>query len=73
MKKNKLLTIDQLLTKELVVFMFKQKMVRTQLYLNIFSFKTNLNIISEKNQTLFQRCFRSVYTITVKSVEHKRI
>ena len=25
MKENKLLTIDQLLTKELIVFMFKQK------------------------------------------------
>ena len=55
MKENKLLTIDQLLAKELIVFMFKQKMVKTQLYLKVFLLKTNLDTIPETSLSLFQR------------------
>ena len=53
MKENKLLTIDQLLTKELIVFMFKQKMVKTQLHLKLSLRKTNLNTILETSLSLF--------------------
>ena len=37
--KKKMLMIDQLLTKELIVFMFKQKNGKTQLHLTIFLLK----------------------------------
>ena len=55
MKENKLLTIDQLLAKELIVFMFKQKMAKTQLHLKMFLLKANLNTIPKTSLSLFQR------------------
>ena len=51
MKENKLLTIEQLLAKELIVFMFK----KTQLHLKMYLLKTNLNTIPETSLSLFQR------------------
>ena len=50
-----MLTIDQLLTKELIVFMLKQKIVKTQLHLKIFLLKTSVNTIPEANLFLVQR------------------
>ena len=55
MKENKLLTIDQLLAKELIVFMFKQKNGKNQLHLKMFLLKTNLNTIPETSLSLFQK------------------
>ena len=55
MKENNFLTIDQLLTKELIVFMFRQKNGKTQLHLKISLLKTNLNTVLETNLFLFQR------------------
>ena len=55
MKENKLLTIDQLLTKELIVFMFKQKNGKNPIAFKISLLKTNLNTILETSLSLFQR------------------
>ena len=55
MKKNKLLTIDQLLTKELIVFMFKQKNGKNPIAFKDILPKKNLKTIPETNLSLFQR------------------
>ena len=55
MKENKLLTIDQLLTKELIVFMFKQKNSKNPIAFKISLLKTNLNSILETSLSLFRR------------------
>ena len=55
MKENKLLTIDQLLTKELIVSMFKQKNGKNPIAFMISLLKTNLNTILETILSLFQR------------------
>ena len=55
MKENKLLTIDQLLTKELILFMFKQKNGKNPIAFKDILPKKNLNTIPETNLSLFQR------------------
>ena len=60
MKENKLLPIDQLLTKELIVFMLKQK--------NGKNLKTNLNTIPETILFLFQRNILS--TVCQQAISH---
>ena len=55
MKANKLPTTDQLLIKELVVFVFKQKNGKNPIaFKNIF-IKNEFKIILVSNQTLFQK------------------
>ena len=64
MKENKLLTIDKLLAKELIVFnclCLSKKMVKTQLHLKMFLLKTNLNTIPETSISLFQRNILAQY------------
>ena len=55
MKENKLLTIDQFLTKELIVFMFKQKNGKNPIAFKDILPKKNLKTLPETNLSLFQR------------------
>ena len=61
MKKNKLLTIDQLLTKELIVFMFKQKNGKNPIaFKDVFT--KNESKYNTRNKSIFipKKCFSAV-------------
>ena len=62
MKENKLLTIDQLLTKELIVFMFKQKNGKNPIaFKDIFT--KNEFEYNTRNKSIFfpKKCFSTVH------------
>ena len=61
MKENKLLTIDRLLTKELIVFMFKQKNGKNPIaFKDIFT--KNKSKYNTRNKSIFvaKKCFSTV-------------
>ena len=61
MKENKSFTIDQLLTKELIVFMFKQKNGKKPIaFKDIFT--TNESKYNTRNKSIFipKKCFSKI-------------
>ena len=69
MKENKLLTIDQLLTKELIVFMFKQKNGRNPIaFKDIFT--KNKSTYNTTNKSIFipKKCSSTVCQQAISQV-----
>ena len=69
MKENKLLTIDQLLAKELIVFMFKQKNnKKTIAFKDVFT--KNESKYNTKNKSIFipKKCFS---TVCQQAISHR--
>ena len=69
MKENKLLTIDQLLAKELIVFMFKQKNGKNPIAFKD-SFTKNESKYNTRNKSIFipKKCFS---TICQQAISHR--
>ena len=62
MKENKLLTIDQLLAKELIVFMFKQKNGQNPIaFKDVFTEKESKYNTSNKSIFIPKKCSSTIY------------
>ena len=69
MKENKLLTIDQLLAKELIVFMFKQKNGKNPIaFKDVFT--KNESKYNTRNKSIFipKKCFS---TVCQQAISHR--